>query len=175
MHVMYAFPTPKKDGLFDNLHSQQKTHFSKALVGKKINCVSALWNTTDWPLQSVFISLVQAMPFDRSLNETLLLSPCLNLISDSFLTKLCFSLLLPLLRCHCPHNELCQWKEKECQMALFSSVSHNLLDMWLKIMPLCSTGIPEEQEIGSEWAVKKNFMFSVSRRDIAKSHKGMNT
>jgi len=42
-------------------------------------------------------------------------------------------------------------------------------------MPPCSTGIPEEQEIGSEWAVRKNFMFSVSRRDIAKSHKGMNT
>lgn len=42
-------------------------------------------------------------------------------------------------------------------------------------MPSCSGNIPQEQEIGSEWAVEKNFMFSASRRDIAKSHKGMNT
>lgn len=81
--------------------------FSKRLPGKRLIVLPLFGVPQIGHYKAVFISLAQAMPFNPSLNETLLLSPCLNLISDSFLTKLCFSPLLPLRRCHCPHNELC--------------------------------------------------------------------
>lgn len=104
-HVCISYP--RNMGFLTVYILSRREISSKRLPGKRLIVFPLFGVPQIGHYKAVFISLAQAMPFNPSLNETLLLSPCLNLISDSFLTKLCFSPLLPFRRCHCPHNELC--------------------------------------------------------------------
>lgn len=89
-YVMYAFPTSKKYGFFDSLHSQQKRNFSKVLVGKKINCVSAFWNTSDWPLQSGFYLIGSGNAFRPLSKWNLIIVPMPQLNKWQFSHKTVF-------------------------------------------------------------------------------------
>lgn len=79
-----------KWGLFYSLHPQQKRNFFKALVRRKINCVSAPWSTTDWPLQNSFYLIGSGNAFQPLSKWNLIIVPMPQLNKWQFSHKTVF-------------------------------------------------------------------------------------